>query len=111
MWGLFTIKRNGSVYLYLLGFYQMSKKLCIYLVYLLICMTVSNINILFCHDNSRRNVFKQIVKISLNCFNFTSHSPLLFHFQCSFYGGVSKIDLGKSKVRPKCSVFSILSFF
>lgn len=36
MWGLFTIEQNGSVYLYLLGFYQMSEKLRIYLVYLLI---------------------------------------------------------------------------
>lgn len=43
MWGLFTIEQNGSVYLYLLGFYQMSEKLRIYLVYLLICITVSNI--------------------------------------------------------------------
>lgn len=59
-------------------------------VYVFIFITVANISILFWHNNAR-TVFE---RIELNL-DFTSHSLLLFYFQCSLYHSIFTTDLIK----------------
>jgi len=61
---------------------------CVY-IYVFIFVTVTNISILSWPDNSRTTVFKQ-TELNLD---ITSHSLLLFYFQCSLYHGLFKTDL------------------